>query len=175
MDTQPSLKICTKPSWILSEKPFTTHQHLAILKDKDQGEACGVMDMHGRHNGGHHVTLGPSQARVRVGLGWTLKMRLDPLESRLDKLSMKSRNVPNGVRMKKLRPFELGAIVAVRIRIQNEPNSNSWLTRTQSDVVTSIKLSMHVHDSICLSLVLSHVPKHKDHLLELVLANLITR
>ena len=38
-------------------------------------------------------------------LGWNLNTRLDPLESILDKLSMKSKNVPNGVRMKKLQPF----------------------------------------------------------------------
>lgn len=48
-------------------------------------------------------------------LGWNLKMRLDPLESRLEKISMKSENVPNGVRMKKLRPFKLSTVAAVRI------------------------------------------------------------
>ena len=73
---------------------------------------------------------------------------------------MKSKNVPNRVRMKKLQPFELSTVAAVQIRIQNEPNSNFCLTRTQSDVVTSIMPSMHVHDSTCLSLVLFYVPKH---------------
>ena len=56
--------------YITENRPLPNASDLIVLRNmgKDQGEACGVMDMHGRHNGGHHVTLGPSQARVRVGL-----------------------------------------------------------------------------------------------------------
>lgn len=56
--------------YITENRPLPNASDLIVLRNmgKDQGEACGVMDMHGRHNGGHHVTLGLSQARVRVGL-----------------------------------------------------------------------------------------------------------
>ena len=56
--------------YITENRPLPNASDLIVLRNmrKDEGEACGVMDMHGRHNRGHHVTLDPSQARVRVGL-----------------------------------------------------------------------------------------------------------
>ena len=56
-------------SYITENRPLPNASDLIVLRNlgKDEGKGHGVLDMHGRNNGGHHVTLGPSQARIRVG------------------------------------------------------------------------------------------------------------
>ena len=56
-------------SYITENRPLPNASDLIVLRNlgKDEGEGRGVMDMPGWDNGVHHVTLEPSQTRIRVG------------------------------------------------------------------------------------------------------------
>jgi hypothetical protein len=62
-------------------------------------------------------------------------MSLDPYESRLYKLSVKSKNSPIGVRMKSCQPLQLGFVLQSESNIQNVLDVDSSFPCTKSDVV----------------------------------------
>jgi hypothetical protein len=64
-----------------------------------------------------------------------MDMSLDPYESRLYKLSVKSKNSPIGVRMKSWQPLQLGSIMQSESNIQNVLDLDSPFPCTKSDVV----------------------------------------
>jgi hypothetical protein len=64
-----------------------------------------------------------------------MDMSLDPYESRLYKLSVKSKNSPIGVRMKPWQLLRLGSILQSESNIQNVLDLDSSFPCTKSDVV----------------------------------------
>jgi hypothetical protein len=62
-------------------------------------------------------------------------VRLDPLESRLDKLSMKYLNGPIRVRMRPWRPSQVDAFLQSESSLQNVLDLISFYLWAQSDVV----------------------------------------
>jgi hypothetical protein len=64
-----------------------------------------------------------------------MDMSLDPYESRLYKLSVKSKNSPIGVRMKSWQRLQLGSILQSESNIQNVLDLDSSFPCTKSDVV----------------------------------------
>jgi hypothetical protein len=64
-----------------------------------------------------------------------MDMSPDPYESRLYKLSVKSKNSPIGVRMKSWQPLQLGSILQSESNIQNVLDLDSSFPCTKSDVV----------------------------------------
>jgi hypothetical protein len=91
-----------------------------------------------------------------------MDISLDPFESRPDKLSVKSKNAPIGVRMKSWQPLQLGSILQSESNVQNVLDLDSFFPCTKSDVVVlwrtlerlglgpqSIYLVLHIFHIIC--------------------------
>jgi hypothetical protein len=64
-----------------------------------------------------------------------MDMSLDPYESRLYKLSVKSKNSPIGVRMKSWQLLQFGSVLQSKSNIQNVLDLDSSFPCTKSDVV----------------------------------------
>jgi hypothetical protein len=64
-----------------------------------------------------------------------MDMSLDSYESRLYKLSVKSKNSPIGVRMKSWHTLQLGSVLQSDSNIQNVLDLDSSFPCTKSDVV----------------------------------------
>jgi hypothetical protein len=64
-----------------------------------------------------------------------MDMILDPYESRLYKLSVKSKNSPIGVRMKSWQPLQFDSVLQSESNIQNMLDLDSSFPCTKSDVV----------------------------------------
>jgi hypothetical protein len=64
-----------------------------------------------------------------------MDMSLDSYESRLYKLSVKSKNSPIGVRMKSWQPLQLDSVLQSESNIQNVLDLDSSFPCTKSDVV----------------------------------------
>jgi hypothetical protein len=64
-----------------------------------------------------------------------MDVSLDPFESRLDKLSVKSKNAPIGVRMNSWQLLQLGSVMQSESNIQNVLDLDSFFPCTKSDVL----------------------------------------
>jgi hypothetical protein len=71
--------------------------------------------------------LGQLQKDMDVSLDW--------FESKLDKLSVKSKNAPIGICMKSWQPLKLGSILQSESNIQNVLDLDSFFPCTKSDVM----------------------------------------
>jgi hypothetical protein len=79
---------------------------------------------------------GPTTAFNDCGrLGEDIDMSPDPYESRLYKLSVKSKNPPIEVRMKSWQLLQLDSILQSESNIQNVLDLDSFFACTKSDVV----------------------------------------
>jgi hypothetical protein len=64
-----------------------------------------------------------------------MNVSLDPYESRLYKISVKSKNTPIGVRMKSWQLLKLGYVLQSESNIQNVLDLDSLFPCTKSDMV----------------------------------------
>jgi hypothetical protein len=64
-----------------------------------------------------------------------MDMILDPYESRLYKLSVKSKNSPIEIRMESWQPLQLGSVLQSESNIQNVLDLDSSFPCTKSDMV----------------------------------------